>query len=283
MRVSRMALFVAGVLLLCGSAANAVAGDVYDDSGVLRPELGDYKVAEESIQDPASLTPLKPDAWGIVNWSSYNVSAGDFRPRLGSQLNFLGSDEYIYTIPASPSWFFDASFHVPTGAWVTGVTPWYYDNHASEDFWFWIYDTTALWSSASTILLHSFQSTGTPGYAAVYMQFSTMFTARNYDQPLSGAHFYNILIRLGSGTASSAVRFGGFNVWYQLQITPAPGTATFSDVPVGSFGFKHIEALVASGITAGCGGSNFCPNNTLTRAEMAIFLAKALGLHWPDG
>jgi len=51
-------------------------------------------------------------------------------------------------------------------------------------------------------------------------------------------------------------------------------------VPVGAFGFRHIEALVASGITAGCGGGNFCPNNTLTRAELAVFLSKALGLHW---
>jgi len=68
---------------------------------------------------------------------------------------------------------------------------------------------------------------------------------------------------------------------YQLQVSPAPATATFTDVPVGSFGFKHVEALAASGITAGCGGGNFCPDREITRVEMAIFLAKALGLHWP--
>ena len=54
------------------------------------------------------------------------------------------------------------------------------------------------------------------------------------------------------------------------------------DVPVGAFGFKHVEALAASGITAGCGGGNFCPDREITRVEMAVFLAKALGLHW-DG
>jgi hypothetical protein len=68
---------------------------------------------------------------------------------------------------------------------------------------------------------------------------------------------------------------------YQLQVSPAPATATFSDVPVGAFGFKHVEALAASGITTGCGGGNFCPDREITRVEMAIFLAKALGLHWP--
>jgi len=274
-----MALLVAVVLVVCGSAATGVAGDIYDDSGVLRPEFVDFTAAEKDFQDPPQLTPAGPDAWGLVNWSSYNIAAGDFRPRLGSQLNFSGTDYYIYSTGVDN--FYDASFHVPTGASVTGVTPWYYDNDATHNFWFWIHDTTALSGSASEVTVHSFQSTGTPGYAATYMQFAAPVTALNFDIPLSGAHFYNVLIRLSTAGGSS-VRFGGFNVWYLLQISPAPGTATFSDVPVGSFGFKHIEALAASGITSGCGGSNFCPGNTLTRAEMAVFLAKALGLHWPD-
>jgi len=79
------------------------------------------------------------------------------------------------------------------------------------------------------------------------------------------------------------LRFGGATLWYTLQISPAPATATFSDVPTGYWAFRHIEALAASGITAGCGGSNFCPENYVKRSEMAVYLAKALGLHWSDG
>ncbi len=44
--------------------------------------------------------------------------------------------------------------------------------------------------------------------------------------------------------------------------------------------FQFIEALAESGITAGCGNGNFCPDAALTRGQMAVFLAKALGLHW---
>jgi S-layer homology domain len=33
---------------------------------------------------------------------------------------------------------------------------------------------------------------------------------------------------------------------------------------------------------AGFGGGNFCPNNPMTRVQMAVFLAKALGLSWSD-
>ncbi len=58
-----------------------------------------------------------------------------------------------------------------------------------------------------------------------------------------------------------------------------PGiTQIFNDVPGSDFGYQYIEALAESGITGGCGGGNFCPDNPVTRRQMAIFLAKALGL-----
>ena len=76
--------------------------------------------------------------------------------------------------------------------------------------------------------------------------------------------------------------FGGVRIVWHRQVSDPPASPTFTDVPGGSFGYQQIEALAASGITGGCGGGNFCPNQTVTRAQMAIFLAKALGLHWPD-
>ena len=70
-------------------------------------------------------------------------------------------------------------------------------------------------------------------------------------------------------------------VGYRLQVSPAPATPTFNDVPTDDPGFQFIEALAASGITGGCGGGNFCPDSAVTRRQMAIFLAKALGLSYP--
>ena len=69
-------------------------------------------------------------------------------------------------------------------------------------------------------------------------------------------------------------------VYYKLQVSPAPGTATFSDVPTTHLFFQYVEALAAAGITSGCGGGNFCPDAAVTRGQMAVFLAKALGLQW---
>jgi hypothetical protein len=76
--------------------------------------------------------------------------------------------------------------------------------------------------------------------------------------------------------------FAGVYLGYRLQMSPAPGTATFADVPTSYLYFRAIEALAAAGITSGCGGGNFCPNQAVTRGEMAKFFAVALGLHWKD-
>ena len=75
--------------------------------------------------------------------------------------------------------------------------------------------------------------------------------------------------------------FGWVEVWWHRNVSPAPQSPTFGDVPATDLGFQYIEALAASGITGGCGGGNYCPDASLTRRQMAIFLAKALGLHWP--
>ncbi|MBI3161664.1 MAG: S-layer homology domain-containing protein, partial [Chloroflexi bacterium] len=41
---------------------------------------------------------------------------------------------------------------------------------------------------------------------------------------------------------------------------------------------NFIEQLFNEGITAGCGGGNYCPGNPVTRAEMAVFLVKTFNI-----
>lgn len=56
---------------------------------------------------------------------------------------------------------------------------------------------------------------------------------------------------------------------------PSTGTDYFSD-DNGSTHEANINAVAAAGITLGCSGSSFCPNNTITRAQMASFLVRSL-------
>jgi len=64
---------------------------------------------------------------------------------------------------------------------------------------------------------------------------------------------------------------------YGLCFAPPPATGTmFTDVPANAFGAKHIELLANLGISTGCGGGKFCPNGTVTRDQMAVFLLRTL-------
>lgn len=80
----------------------------------------------------------------------------------------------------------------------------------------------------------------------------------------------------------AALTLGGAIVGYRLQVSPPPATASFNDVPTSHPFFQFVEALKAAGITGGCQANPplYCPDNPVTRGQMAVFLAKALGLHW---
>jgi hypothetical protein len=64
-------------------------------------------------------------------------------------------------------------------------------------------------------------------------------------------------------------------------VPPAATGTEFLDVPIGHSAAAWIEQLAAEGITGGCGGGNYCPNNSVTRAQMAIFLQKTFNLPLP--
>ncbi len=59
-----------------------------------------------------------------------------------------------------------------------------------------------------------------------------------------------------------------------LQVPPAEGGA-FRDV-AGNTHEDNIEALAAAGITSGCAEGRFCPEQPMTRAQMATMLVQAL-------
>lgn len=61
-----------------------------------------------------------------------------------------------------------------------------------------------------------------------------------------------------------------------IALIGLPGAALashlFSDVPTSHTFHADISALVAKGVTGGCGGGKYCPNDYVTRAQMAAFL-----------
>lgn len=56
---------------------------------------------------------------------------------------------------------------------------------------------------------------------------------------------------------------------------PAPTGMIFTDVPASHWAAAWIEQLYTEGITGGCGGTLFCPEAQVNRAQMAVFLLRA--------
>ncbi len=65
----------------------------------------------------------------------------------------------------------------------------------------------------------------------------------------------------------------------QLDNTCPP--PPFNDVPCTSTFYPWIKDLVRLGVTAGCGGGNYCPQNMVTRAQMSVFLSVMFNLPPP--
>ncbi len=52
--------------------------------------------------------------------------------------------------------------------------------------------------------------------------------------------------------------------------------ATFLDVPTSHIAWRFIEALNLARITSGCDADNYCPDTSVTRAQMAVFLERGM-------
>jgi hypothetical protein len=59
---------------------------------------------------------------------------------------------------------------------------------------------------------------------------------------------------------------------------PPPCTGAFADVACPSLFADWVEQLAMEGVTAGCGGGNYCPLSSNTRGQMAVFLQKTFNL-----
>ncbi|MGE5276432.1 MAG: S-layer homology domain-containing protein [Acidobacteriota bacterium] len=210
------------------------------------------------------------------------IPSAAFMPDTQATTYSVSSNGYITTSLGAT---FRAPVDLPAGASVVNVCAFTYDNDAA-------FNVGVQWEARemgdsdanpkeALLGITSTPSSGAPGYALTCVPLASPTLIRKF-QDLDGdghSHFswYRVSVSFGGGQTG----FGGAVITWLRTVSPAPASATFGDVPTNFLYFRAIEALAASGITAGCGGGNFCPNGTVTRGEMAAFLARALGLHWP--
>ena len=89
----------------------------------------------------------------------------------------------------------------------------------------------------------------------------------------------------GATSAGMAPSSQGMSASTLSVYTPpacVPGVP-FADVTCSTGLDPWIEQFGLDGITAGCGGGNYCPGSTVTRGQMAVFIEKAMrgAGNWP--
>jgi hypothetical protein len=225
----------------------------------------------------AVVTPARTSApdWGTEAYGVRTVHALGFQESV-STTAFSYNPSTTHRFRNGPGMpFFDyALTDLPAGALITGLELQGCDTNAAASIEAYLYrmnDSDLAFSVGSV----SSGLGATPG-CGFFGSLSNLPGTHAVDNFLN-AYFIRVVLEAEDGTTN----FGAVRVFYKLQVSPAPATATFTDVPTTHPFFRFVEALVDAGITAGCGGGNFCVDNPITRGEMAVFLSVALGLHFP--
>ena len=212
-------------------------------------------------------------SFGTDDVATYVVSAWDMQPTDSDvEWNIDPSNGHRYQ---TSSGGFIGVAHLPQGAEIVSMTLEACDTAQLGAVEASLTRTT--FAGVNTLLAEAATSVaGTPGCVYVDADLATPVTVEN--------NAYRYLVMTSQfGFIGDTLTIGAVRIRYRLQVSPPPPAATFGDVPTSDPAFQFVEALVASGITVGCGGGNYCPDAPLTRRQMAVFLAKGLGLHWPDG
>lgn len=215
-------------------------------------------------QGPSAPTPAN---WGTAGISVHTLGSFAFQPIDGTAVYAGDIDAGRYIVSGGSCWA--APVLLPTGALIDHMEIAGCDNSDTSDL---VADFVYCVDGTSCPSTYPITTTGAPGCR----RFSSLRQPLGVDNG-NWTYYVKVCTPGGSDTTFTSVR-----LYFQLQVSPAPGTPTFLDVPTDNPFYQYVQALVAAGLTAGCGGGNYCPDSPVTRGQLALFLAKALGLYWTD-
>ena len=205
------------------------------------------------------------------------ASAFSFRPGLGG--NHLSGDGGTRFCTGFPVCILEAPVQLPAGARVNRIELQACDSSSTTRIAATLHRVGENPGdpNGTEIVSTSISDTAAPGCIRVAGALTVGHTIDNV------AYTYRVVVQMyNPQNVNADTRLTAVRLFYQLQVSPTPATATFNDVPTNHPFFPFIEALVRAGITSGCDDSPpmFCPDAHVTREQMAAFLARALGLHW---
>jgi hypothetical protein len=259
--------FFIPLLVVASALANSSAAAQEDPD--LAPPL--------PVPGAASSVPASAEAFGLGN-QLLEMPATLFTGKLtpGTELVYVGNHFY-QTAGLIPRRFY-AAIPLPGGARIFQIECHVRDDSAVNDVTL-VYQRYGFDTNADQPVLgfnRTWSTNGSAGYEDIYY-FPDEADGTIVHGEGSIRYTYYLAVDVTSETS-----FRGCLLAWRRMVSEAPAVATFpADVPTTHPYFRFIEALAAAGITGGCGPQQYCPNQAITRGEMAVFLAAALGLHFP--
>ena len=238
----------------------------------------DALVVLEGVQSDGA-APQSVPAYGVTALTSIALVSHAFHPvdsNFTFAYNVAGNNLTLYRTGGVATYWMEAPITLPNGSQIEAVEFRFCDTNASAAFasFLNIMDKSGAGAINQPAMVTS-TNAETPGCI------NRTFTPASPIPIDNENKSYGLEVNLGTVTDAS-IGLSQARVYYRLNVSPDPAGATFGDVPVGHPFHRFIEALAAAGITGGCGGGNYCPNNPVTRGQMAVFLSVALGLHFPN-
>jgi hypothetical protein len=275
-------------LLSISAVAGAQMGPTLETSALLAtPGLSPQ--AREAIRERVEAVHAKfrashggmgPEQFGVQCCQVTQIPAAAFTSPTGA-VWYSGSLGYMSPngSPAAAGFDLWAPVMLPSGVEIQFMDLYYFDSDPDYNISATLQAHTGggiLSGPPGGFNLGTASSAGNPGYG--YGVATLTHTVNNHVGYIPSAA--QLVVGIVATVLGPGLQFKAVDIWWMRQVSPAPSVASFNDVPTNHPQFQFIEALEASGITVGCGGGDYCPDSPLTRGQMAVFLAKALGLYW---
>jgi S-layer family protein len=229
------------------------------------------------VLTPMEVSEPRYEPWGTTTAAVKVIHGLSFQESdSGMTFSYSGATTHRFRTGGGFLWFDAALADLPAGAQLVGLELEGCDTNASQHASALLVRHASPAGGNTIVATVSSGDAATPGCA--FFGGPANLPAGEFVN--NTANNYFVRVELSAADATTSV--GAVRLYYKLRVSPAPAVASFADVPTTNGFFRFVEALAASGITGGCGGGNFCPDTPVTRGQMAVFLATALGLHFPN-
>lgn len=215
-------------------------------------------------------------AYGTASRSSTTISSAAFHP-LSSAEGFepVAVISRSATGPGSEAIRFQAPLALPDGVAIERFTLSACDASATAEVTAQIlsYQIASFGTTVSAV--RGTGVAGTPDCSTFSLTLDPAMTVDN-----AGSSY---VVEITDGDRADTTSFRSVRVEWRRQVRPADAGAEFTDVPLSDTRRRYVEAATVAGVMKPCAGATrFCPDDPVTRGQLGIILARALGLHFPD-